>query len=123
MPDLTDVKVGDVLHVETERWHDCRGPCVVTKVGRVWLTIRHAGSPYARACRVRRVGGALDGGEYMSPGTAWISREQFERHRRERRAWLEFSREVSRMRGALLEDTLAAAAILGIAIDTEREER
>lgn len=59
----------------------------ITKVGRKWLTLdnRH---------RAAVDGLALDGGEYMSPGVCYLTREEWEFEKALNDAWSKLRRDV-----------------------------
>lgn len=63
--------------------------------------------------------GSIDGGNYTSPGRAWINREAYEEHTSLYELYAEFSRCVGRFpqKGVTEDNIREAARMLGIVLD------
>ena len=97
---------------------------IVTKVGRKWLTVKHADSPdgwWER--RIHKETLVADGRGYMSPGACWRSRDEYETSVRRSQAWSALHSWLRNKYGCpddISEDDIRkAAALLGCNIDDE----
>ena len=82
----------------------------VTKVGRKWVALSNGD-------RFDPSTGAVDGGNYSSPGSVWASRVEYQRAVLRERAWQHFQKTIWNHRLAnsvTVEDVLEAARLLGL---------
>lgn len=74
------------LHFTENRHNTEVRPYVVTKIGHKWLTVAKEGWPLVTE-RVAISDLRIDGGEYSSPGRAYVSKEAFEEEKAFQTAW------------------------------------
>lgn len=114
-----NLKVGQELYmVPSRRMGDPR-MVTIAKIGRIWATLEgHTG----RICMERLF---LDGGQYSSRASCYLSKDDYLQRKERERVWNEFSRQVDQM--GLHEDISIAgikraAFILGIGIKEKSDD-
>lgn len=110
----TEYKVGDKFWWVSSDNKRTQREVTVEKVGRAWLTL-------SNGHRVDKVTLKADAGGYNSPGTCWLSKEEYERSVRLQVAWTTLSRKLRDSWGVpdnvTLEDIKAAAMYLKMEIN------
>ena len=83
----------------------------IVRVGRVWLTLDNG-------CRANIDGLMLDGGDYMSPGACYLTKEEWETEKALSAAWNSFRSDVDRERripaGITVQSIIDARKILDL---------
>lgn len=116
---LKHVKAGDKLWLQYTGGRSRSGGITgveieVTKVGRTWAYFQHQG----REARFSLATGDVDAGEYVSWGTAYYSKGDFEREKQKHLAWARLRRGLNYMHGApthlTTQDINGVCGLLGI---------
>lgn len=106
------LKVGQevFLQVHTHRYGESGSlrPTHVTKVGRKWIQVP--------GYRFDAETFFLDGGEYSSPGRAWLARSDYEQHEENLRVWSKFKDSIQRMPAPAAWRVREAASALNLTI-------
>jgi hypothetical protein len=117
-----ELKVGDkVLFVPRERRIGPPAWVTVFKVGHKWITLGTDG--YRDRYRVAKGSSNVDGGQYTSPGTIWVSEEAYAEAVAIEKTWKAFRERLPypAPKGITRLDIEKAAAVLGIELKAVAE--
>ncbi len=115
MSALGQLKVGDVLWLQSGARHTSSEEITLTKVGRKWACFDQAGSRFDMKT------GEVDGGNYSSWGQVYASKAFADTERRRLRVWSRIKHGMGYTPGedVTLSRVMRAADLLGIFIEKE----
>lgn len=92
-----NLTVGQKLYIVYDRNVSRNGTefLVVTKIGNKWATLQHPDRTWATSERVDLEDMRLDGGQYSSPGKAYLSEQHYKTEMELNEAWRAFQQSLS----------------------------
>ena len=107
------LEVGQILFIVPSRHYGKPYTATITKIGRKWATIVQ----YRRPQKVDMQSLWLDGGEYSSPGLAYLSEQEYRDEEARKEYWINLYRRLSHTPPACkLETMKQIAELLGMDI-------
>lgn len=108
-----NLEIGQILFIVPTRNHGKPYTATITKIGRKWATIIQYGRPQ----KVDMKSLWLDGGEYSSPGAAYLSEQEYRDEEERKKYWLSLYRRLSHTPPACKLETMKQIAdMLGMDI-------